>query len=307
MKLNIVKIIILFALFTLPLTCNCQSNISLYSFTFEDTTHQYFMYPDTVSNPNCIWQIGSPQKATFNNSTVNSNVIVTDTLNSYPINDTSSFIIKHEVGGGYLQYGVPVMQLSASYFVNSDSLNDFGKIEFSPDNGNSWILISEDTLNDGSGITWPNNDYFVLTGNSNGWKTLFIEMSTYDYSTFNSGDTVQYRFTFISDNNPESLDGLMFDNINVSDFAGGSIKEFSSFNVITYPNPFTTTINFNYNHLTEGKLFIYDMTGKLVHTETIKNTNSTTVNTSEFTKGIYFYKIVDSKTGLSVGSGKVVK
>jgi len=307
MKLNTFKVIILFTLLVLPLVGNCQSNITFYSFTFEDTTHEHFMYRDTVSNPNCIWQIGQPQKTVFTSSQTSPNSIITDTLNSYPINDTSSFIIKHEVGGGYLQYGVPVMQLSASYFVNSDSLNDFGKIEFSPDNGNSWILISEDTLNDGSGITWPNNDYFVLTGNSNGWKTLFIEMSTYDYSTFNSGDTVQYRFTFISDNNPESLDGLMFDNINVSDFAGGSIKEFSSFNVITYPNPFTTTINFNYNHLTEGKLFIYDMTGKLVHTETIKNTNSTTVNTSEFTKGIYFYKIVDSKTGLSVGSGKVVK
>ena len=49
------------------------------------------------------------------------------------------------------------------------------------------------------------------------------------------------------------------------------------------------------------------MTGQLVHSETINNSNSTTVSTSTFNKGIYFYKIVDTTTGLSVGSGKVVK
>jgi len=72
-------------------------------------------------------------------------------------------------------------------------------------------------------------------------------------------------------------------------------------------HPYTATLNFNYKQLTKWKLFIYDKTGKLVHSEIIKNTNSTTVSTSTFNKCIYFYKIVDAKTDLSLDSGKVVK
>jgi hypothetical protein len=297
---------ILLILFILPVFGFSQSNIPHYNFTFEDTTHEHFMYRDTVSNPNCVWQVGVPQKAVFTSSQSLPNSIVTDTINSYPINDTSAFIIKHEVGGGYLQYGVPIMQLYARYFVNSDSLNDFGKIEFSPDNGNSWILISDDTLDDGNN-TWPSSAYFALTGSSNGWKSLYIDMSTYNYTTFISGDTVQYRFTFISDSNFDNLDGLMFDDINVVDFAGGGVQGNSNSGINIYPNPFTNSLNLSYDNLSSGSLSIYDVNGKLVHSEIINNSNATTVDTSDFIKGVYFYILVDTNTGLSVYNGKVVK
>jgi hypothetical protein len=49
---------------------------------------------DVASNPNNIWQIGPPQKAVLNNSNSSPNVIITDTINSYPITDTSSFTIE---------------------------------------------------------------------------------------------------------------------------------------------------------------------------------------------------------------------
>ena len=35
--------------------------------------------------------------------------------------------------------------LSGEYYVNSDSLTDFGLIEFSPDNGTTWIDLINDT------------------------------------------------------------------------------------------------------------------------------------------------------------------
>jgi hypothetical protein len=43
MKHNTLKIIILFMLFILPLDGNSQSTISLYNFTFEDTTNEYYI------------------------------------------------------------------------------------------------------------------------------------------------------------------------------------------------------------------------------------------------------------------------
>jgi len=88
---------------------------------------------------------------------------------------------------------------------------------------------------------------------------------------------------------------------------GGGIVNKVTSSISNYPNPFTNTLNLSYNLLTNGELSIFDVTGKLIHSETIKNSNTTVVNTSNFTKGVYFYKLVDTTTGLSVGNGKVVK
>ncbi len=72
--------------------------------TAQSNWYQYFemgtppttyFYPlkiqiDTSQQGN-IWQIGRPQKILFNLAFSIPNAIVTDTLNTYPINDTSSF------------------------------------------------------------------------------------------------------------------------------------------------------------------------------------------------------------------------
>lgn len=56
---------------------------------------------DIAQNPDNIWQIGSPHKQVFNLGYSSDNAIVTDTLNSYPMNDTSSFIRYHIADLGY--------------------------------------------------------------------------------------------------------------------------------------------------------------------------------------------------------------
>jgi hypothetical protein len=168
------------------------------------------IYRDTVSNPNCIWQVGAPQKTVFTTSQSLPNSLITDTLNSYPINDTSSFIIKHEVGWGYLCYGFGTVKLSGSYYVNSDSLNDFGLIEFSPYNGITWVPFTTGPN------AWPYSPIQpTFTGNSGGWKVFNLSLYGVDgMYNFQPLDTVQYKFTFISDGN---LDGLMFDNLGILD------------------------------------------------------------------------------------------
>src|SRR5690606_28661361 len=60
---------------------------------------QYFDGNDTLTghrlqiDTGSIWQIGPPQKSVFDSAATNPNVIVTDTINTYPINDTSSFTV----------------------------------------------------------------------------------------------------------------------------------------------------------------------------------------------------------------------
>jgi hypothetical protein len=212
----------LLSLLFITVTLNVFSQ--LYNFDFETEPSDIIIYRDTISNPNCIWQIGQPNKTTFTSAYSGNNVIVTDTINTYPINDTSSFIIKYKVGGGFLNANSwnSVARLSGRYKVQTDTLNDFCKIEFSPNNGMDWVLISEDTASyiDGSLNYWPsqNND-LTLTGNVNNWETFEIYLDYGSHYLFNieESDTIQYKFTIISDNNSENMDGIMFDDISVID------------------------------------------------------------------------------------------
>ena len=59
-------------------------------------------------------------------------------------------------------YGMKM--LTGNYLVKSDSLKDYGKIEFSPDNGSTWIDIINDTAYSSS-ISWYSAKP-ILTGNS---------------------------------------------------------------------------------------------------------------------------------------------
>ena len=85
-------------IFTLIALLLCNTAYTQWGFfqTFEspnDTFNDKFII-DTVNYPNNVWQIGKPQKTVFDSAYSYPNAIVTDTLNPYPVNDTSVFMIK---------------------------------------------------------------------------------------------------------------------------------------------------------------------------------------------------------------------
>jgi hypothetical protein len=106
-----------------------------YMINFEDTTSTYDLRIDTISNINNIWEIGEPNKVLFDSAYTKPNAIVTDLQDPYPINDTSNFIITHIAKGGLAYWPYAYVYLDFRYFVDSDSLLDYGMIEFSQDNG----------------------------------------------------------------------------------------------------------------------------------------------------------------------------
>ncbi len=281
-----------------------QSNIPQYLFTFEDTTHDYFLYRDTVSNPNCIWQIGAPQKNVFTSSASAPNSIVTDTVNPYPINDTSSFIIKHEVGWGYLGMGLGNIRMEGNFFANTGSINDYCKIEFSPDNGSFWISLMNDSLIYGQ--NWPFSSNLNFSSNSNSWQHFEIDLANVvNFFNFQPSDTVQYKFTFISDGIADSLDGVMFDNIKILDVFGGSIEEIRPNSKSVFPNPFSNQLTLNVTAETKH-VVIYDVNGKVVFANQNLNATSLIIDTTNFNEGIYFY-ILSDENGVTLESGKLVK
>jgi bacillopeptidase F (M6 metalloprotease family) len=195
---------------------NCLNNSNL-----NDTSCTLSI--ETISNINNIWQIGSPQKNNLSTSVSQPKVIITDTINPYPISDTSSFITQLPVSNSTSSsVHWTYVELSFDFYVDSDTLTDFGQIELSLDSGTTWINILNDPLYL-SYINWSvnsingtnlNNMPPVLTGTSGGWMNAYADLAQLtSFLNVPSGNTVQYKFTFISDANQTNRDGLMYDNI----------------------------------------------------------------------------------------------
>jgi hypothetical protein len=275
----------------------CQTRNWTYNLTFDDLSGLKHLYIDTTSNPNNIWQIGRPQKSVFSSAYSPLNAIVTDTISPYPNNDTSIFIIKNTAGGG--STGLHTVSLRGYYYVNSDSLKDFGIIEYSHDNGNSWINLLQDTITIDTlsqHWVWYWEQYGwnkpVLSGNSNGWIQFSTNLALVAYANHvNYGDTVLFRFTFISDSIQTNKAGLMFDDLYFDDYYEG-IPEFQYNLSLVSPNPFSqsTRISFNqsYNNIA---LEVYNLQGQLVAQDHYENSKGIVFERKGLSEGMYFLKL----------------
>jgi hypothetical protein len=228
------------------------------------------------TNDDNIWQIGQPQKTILNQAWSQPNVIITDTVNNYPINDTSSFYVSYydENCGGYMQ---------GRYFCDTDSLNDYGIIELSYDNGQTWINLLTD-----SSISIDSRP--VLTGSSNGWKGFFINFSFSSLNPSSDADSLLIRFSFISDSIDTQHEGLMFDDLGFC-LSVNTQNRYQLNNLEVFPNPATDVLNFQLEELIDNAdIRIYSTLGQLIETQNINDTN-TQFNVSDWQNGMYFYGI----------------
>lgn len=261
----------------------------IYDISFEGTYYCPNLIIDTVNNAGNIWQIGRPQKTVFDSAYSWPNVIATDTASAYPTNDTSVFVLKNVDVGGFALHHTAV--LGGYYRVNTDSLNDYGLIEFSPDNGLTWVDLINDTVY---------NSYYdwytakpVLTGNSNGWKNFSVRLEDLGpVFNMNWADTFLYRFTFISDNIPDTLDGLMFDNLHFHNEYEG-IEEYSLVKSKAYPNPVNgvLTVDFDNTEYLPFQLSVFDNIGRQVYSQAEITNDRVSINTDNYHTGIYHYEL----------------
>lgn len=266
--------------FTMLLIVVTSFSQYVWDLSFDNSTILSKVIIDTINNHNNKWQIGHPTKTMFNSAYSLQKVIVTDTLNSYPPNDTSSFTIIHIAYQGW--QGYPKIDIGGWYYVNSDTLTDYGYIEFSSDLGSTWYLISNYT----HFCTWgATQELPVFSGNSNGWKHFYYCIQPPSF--VNMGDTILYRYTFISDSIQTNKDGLMFDDLHFEDWSEG-IEYIQNNNLISiYPNPAHNIItirreNTNY----QQSIQIINCLGEVLfkHDNFIKDF----IDVSEFQNGIYF-------------------
>ncbi|MEA3497067.1 MAG: T9SS type A sorting domain-containing protein [Bacteroidota bacterium] len=286
-----------------------SQNYRYYNIDFEDTSQFFRLKIDTISNPNNVWQIGEPQKSIFTSANSVPNAIVTDTVNSYPVNDTSIFIIKHVsswLGGFQMPHTVI---LDGKYQINSDTINDFGILEFSPDNGNTWVnLLTDTTYQNQKCYKWQGAKP-TLTGNSSGWTNFTVWVAGFG-PVFNiqPGDTVQYRFTFVSDSIQTNKDGLIFDNLLFVDFSEGINETQNQFDTKMYPNPTSGIIEIQFlNEKNETFEFtLFDCNGRIILIKRTTNKSSLELDLSNYNSGIYIYKLLNQRNR-TMSFGKILK
>lgn len=208
-----------YILLVLLLVFSTKSQAQLWwAINFENTpwgtVYEERIIPDTVSNPNCSWQIGKPQKAVFDSAYQSIRALVTDTAQPVRPNDTSVFILKHFRNSTQSSH---YFDLYFWYKMDGDS-TDFGKIEISPDSGYTWInVLTEDTLYDMCyQFSKP-----TLSGSTNGWKHFRLDMAQWasanpqfsSYPVYLTADIILFRFTYITDSDTTPRAGWMIDNI----------------------------------------------------------------------------------------------
>ncbi|MFC0876640.1 T9SS type A sorting domain-containing protein [Saccharicrinis sp. FJH2] len=274
-----------------------------------ENNYEYLKIDTSQQN---IWQIGKPQKPLFDNAYDGTNAIVTDTINSYPVNNYSYFdLVLGEFNFSYHFRESIALEFKHKY--NTDSLFDGGYLTISYDNGVSWTNIFNDTA--GLYMVTPNileNDYYScittklsndeigFSGNSNGWLTVDLswyvltcglKSTRYNPQTV---DTVIIRFNFISDNNDTGKEGWMIDDIKLYSVDVGDQIRNPDLNevVIVYPNPSSDILNIRLKALFKKvQVDVYDLTGKMILNEIFNDKNEVALSVNNLLPGTYIIKV----------------
>lgn len=194
--------------------------------------------PDTTN----IWQIGPPQKTVFTMAATAPNVIVTDTVNPYPINNISRF--SFDVDPSAFQWGIVALQWTQ--MLDFDD-NDGGIVEYSVDGGTTWAnvfnnpfvynLYGHDISNE---VVLPTGED-AFGGKDSTWKDIWL---CFDWSWISQQSSMTVRYTMKSDSVTPGAslgsDGWMIDNLIVHiTFMHTVAEALQEDYMLVYPTPTT--------------------------------------------------------------------
>lgn len=274
---------------------------------FDDTTALLWAKDTAAGN---LWQIGNPAKAVFTGALSGSRSLVTDTANTYPAGNTSSFVIKWL---DQLQSVPNCYDNSLALFfvhsMNTDSMAG-GYIEFSDDSVNwenvfdasqAWYNLGVNKVSNFN-FTSPMtnvlpftpdtiNGHLGFSGNFTA-DTFFIYQNPYLLRAFFNP---MLRFTFISGGNAAAHDGWMIDDLVFSSYQVlGSVDETLSKSITVYPNPADDKIAFDFQEQS-FKPVKYNITNMLGQQVAVGEYAGKPINVAALVQGTYFVMLTDSK------------
>ena len=269
---------------------------------------QYFDGSDTISSETIIistdssstniWQIGKPQKMIFDSAATASNALMTDTVLNYPVNNTSSFLVK--VWNMYLDpiYPAESIELSWNQKLDMDQGLDGGIIETTLDNGVTWYNIEDyPTYFELIGFQSANFDTihtgeYAFTGIDTTWRTIHLFIG---YQPALAFDTILVRFTFKSDSIDNAREGWLIDNFDAGVTYYMSINENEKLhNIAIYPNPASdeaiVQVSEKLAICTIDQMDLIDVHGRII--ESWKDIPTTyKIDTRKYENGMYFVRM----------------
>ena len=255
-----------------------------------------FIQIDTI-NKNNIWQIGTGNKLD-KLPPYNQMVIITDTMDYYPIGTNSFFTLKIFIS--WMDYGT---DLFFRHYYNTDKNRDGGIIKVSYNGGIDWFNLINDTLYYHNFIT---NLYTVddtlfngatgFSGIIDQWETVYY---TWDwlYSKTDKPDSILLKFEFISDSIANNHYGWAIDGFEIMGYFDSSVDDYLSNGVKIYPNPirdFMTIIIDKDVQIREVN--IYSLNGDLINKYLVDgNEYSININMNDFISTFYLVQVISSK------------
>ncbi len=244
--------------------------------------HQYFDGADTASinsiqieilqDSSNVWQIGKPQKTIFDSAATQPNAIVTDTINFYPINDTSRFIAK--VWKNFSNWGIFALQWKQK--LDMDTSYDGGTIEYSTDSGSTWVnVFNNPYVYNFYGYDSLNVDTLLggtkaFNGTDSTWKDIWLCFSNSWIAQFSNMDTLLFRFSIISDSINNNKEGWLIDNMLAHTTFVHTIKEIPQDNYLKiYPNPTNNIVHVEMEKLSQFHIIehmeLVDANGRVIN------------------------------------------
>lgn len=222
---------------------------------FEDSCNSHFII-DSVSHHHNSWQIGRPAKAVFDSAFSAPNVIVTDTVAPYPVNDTSVFTLSFP---GFLPVNSPwwLMDIQFAYQLDRDS-SELAIIELSSDSGQHWSIVNSDTF----GNAWTQYHSLGPLHDTSQWDGY--------YMSFPQGGVLHgnymLRFTFISDSVQTNKDGWELDDFMFEYWMEG-VNEVKKIKLVdVFPNPSSGAVQLqNLQGDAKAAITVYSIDGRKVY------------------------------------------
>ncbi len=246
-----------------------------------------------------VWQIGRPQKSIFNSASTLPNALITDTVNFYPTNDTSSFLFG--INRIWNNFGIVAIQWKQK--LDMEKGHDGGIIEYSSDTGKTWTnVIHDPNVYNFFGFNYNNIDTlgsgeYAFSGLDSTWKDIWLCVDPNWLFAFS--DTLLVRFTLKSDSIEHNREGWIIDNMLVHVTFAHTINEEDREQYMTVsPNPTTGRVNISTKKIEEyhviEKMELVNMEGKVVQQWGLSPTKYF-IEIDHHPDGIYFLYVKTNK------------
>jgi len=231
-------------------------------------------FPVTIEpGTDSLWQIGKPAKNFFNEASSNPNAVMTDSLNNYPIDQSTwiEFTIDEQT---LLTW--PYIQIEWTYKIDVEEGVDGGIIETSYDNGLTWKNVFSDpefrpfVVGDYETDTLFNGQVGV-TGVAD-WNWMAVCWGTYEGQLPDNPASIKVRYTFVSDSIDTQQEGWMLDDIFVRVGVIGNTTNQKINPISVHPNPTSDRLFLDLEGIEVNNISIqiYNTAGQLVHSKDLE-------------------------------------